>query len=71
MTTDPTGGELRVVQVPARMADGWVELGTASAEVNGIELSEGHGHDYLVEGTTTLHNIAAVVMGRPEEMVLR
>lgn len=54
-----------------RMADGWVELGTTSAEVNGIELSEGHGHDYLVEGTTTLHNIAAVVMGGPEEMVLR
>lgn len=51
--------------------DGWVELGTASAEVGGDKLTEGRGHDYLDEGTTTLHNIAAVVMGRPEEMVMR
>ncbi|MBF0723454.1 alpha/beta hydrolase [Sanguibacter inulinus] len=52
-------------------ADGWVELGTASAEINGIKLAEGVGHDYLDRGTTTLHNIAAVVMACPEEMVLR
>lgn len=53
------------------VADGWVELGTATAEVDGTELSEGEGHDYLGEGSTTLHNIAAVMMGLPEEMVLR
>lgn len=50
---------------------GWVELGTAAVNHDGMVLTEGTGHDYLDQGTTTLHNLAAVVMGRPEEMINR
>lgn len=53
------------------MADGWVELGTAAADPDGTRLTQGVGHDYLDKGTTTLHNLAAVVMGLPERTVLR
>lgn len=53
------------------MDDGWVELGTAAADLDGTRLTQGVGHDYLDKGTTTLHNLAAVVMDLPERMILR
>ena len=47
--------------------DGWEELTTDAVEVDGVELTAGKQHSYLVEGSSTLHNLAAVIAGRPDK----
>jgi len=47
--------------------DGWEELTTDAFEVDGVELTAGKHHSYLVEGSSTLHNLAAVIAGRPDK----
>ena len=50
--------------------DGWTELGTHEVETGGDRLAAGEEHDYLVNMTSTQHNLAAVIAGRPDKMVL-
>jgi len=49
--------------------DGWEELSTDPFEADGVELTAGEHHSYLVEGSSTLHNLAAVIAGRPDKAV--
>lgn len=50
--------------------DDWVELSTDAVQVDGVGLVEGNDHNYLVDGTSTQHNLAAVIAGRPDKVVL-
>ena len=50
--------------------EGWSELGTHSVEMDADDLAAGEGHDYLEDMSTTQHNLAAVIAGRPDMMVL-